>query len=136
MDESSIIKTYNEGVNAIINLVKDINSNLSGQIGSLNEEIIGLKIDNQQLSDRIAELEARLNKSSGNNSKPPSSDGLKKPRSSREKSGKSPGGQPGHEGKILQKVDNPDEVIDVKPHECECGCDLSGILSNSYQAGL
>jgi transposase len=116
MDESSIIKIYNDGINSVVSLVKDLNV----QISSLSKQV-------DILNNRITELETRLNKNSSNSSKPPSSDGLKKPRSSREKSGKPTGGQPGHEGKTLQKVDNPDEVIEVKPHECECGHDLSGI---------
>lgn len=40
---------------------------------------------------------------------------------------KSTGGQPGHEEKTLDKVENPDEVIDIKPDRCECGCNLNGV---------
>ena len=68
MDESLIIKTYNDGINAVITLVKDLN----GQVSGLSKQI-------DSLNDRINELEARINKNSGNSSKPPSSDGLKKP---------------------------------------------------------
>ena len=53
-----------------------------------------------ELTARIVELESRLNTNSTNSSKPPSSDGLAKPavKSLREKSGRKPGGQPGHKG--------------------------------------
>lgn len=81
MEESLIIKTYNEGINAVITLVKE-------SMAGLNEEIIDLKTENQKLNQRITELEFRLNKNSGNNSKPLSSDGLRKPKNMREKSGK------------------------------------------------
>ena len=37
------------------------------------------------------------------------------------------GGQSGHEGKTLDKVKNPDEVIDIKPDQCECGCNLNSV---------
>jgi transposase len=116
LDETTIIKIYNDGINAVVSLVKDLNgqvSSLSGQVNALN--------------NRIAELEARLNKNSGNSNKPPSSDGLKKPKNMREKTGKPTGGQPGHEGKTLNKVENPDKTVDLKPTQCECGCCLSSI---------
>ena len=126
MDESLIIKTYNEGINTVILLV----NGLSGQITVLKDEISAVKTENQKLTDRITELEVRLNKNSGNSSKPPSSDGYKKIQNSREKTGKPTGGQWGHEGKTLEKIQNPDEVIEYKvPEFCNCGCNLNGVAS-------
>ena len=116
MDETTIIKTYNDGINAVVSLVKDLNGQVSSLAGQVNA-----------LNNRIAELEARLNKNSGNSNKPPSSDGLKKPNNMREKTGKPTGGQPGHEGKTLNKVENPDKTVDLKPAQCECGCCLSSV---------
>jgi len=80
-------------------------------------------------SDRITELEARLNMNSSNSSKPPSSDGLgKKPINSRKKGSKPSGGQVGHGGRTLYKVEKPDFVVDEKlPETCECGHDLSNV---------
>lgn len=68
------------------------------------------------LEKRIEELEARLNMNSRNSSKPPSSDGLNKPspKSLRQKSQRATGGQPGHEGKTLEQVDNPDQIHELK----------------------
>ena len=63
---------------------------------------------------RIAELERRLGLNSSNSGKPPSSDGLKKPSrvsSLRESSGKKTGGQKGHPGETLRRVENPDATI-------------------------
>jgi len=51
-----------------------------------------------ELIQRVNTLEARVNQNSQNSSKPPSSDGYRKPapKSSREKTGLKPGGQVGH----------------------------------------
>ena len=80
----------------------------------------------------IAELEARLNASSRNSSRPPSSDGLAKPavdpkkRSLRRSSGRSQGGQDGHEGVRLEPVAVPDDHVEHAPERCEgCGGDLA-----------
>ena len=53
-----------------------------------------------QLKLRVAELERQLKANSQNSSKPPSSDGYRKPapKSLRSKSGRRRGGQEGHEG--------------------------------------
>jgi len=65
-----------------------------------------------ELQARLEKLEHRLNKNSSNSSKPPSSDGLKKPapKSRREKGKRQSGGQPGHDGDTLKMVAYPDEV--------------------------
>ncbi len=55
----------------------------------------------------------RLNLNSKNSSKPPSSDQNRK-KTSRKKSGKRPGGQKGHVGTTLRKVDNPDYVKEIQ----------------------
>jgi transposase len=61
----------------------------------------------------ISLLANRLNLNSTNSSKPPSSDPnrKKKPQS---KTGKKPGGQKGHVGTTLKKVDDPDKVELIK----------------------
>ena len=61
----------------------------------------------------ITLLANRLNLNSTNSSKPPSSDPnrKKKPQS---KTGKKPGGQKGHVGTTLKKVDDPEKVELIK----------------------
>jgi transposase len=82
------------------------------------------------LLTRIEALEQRLGMNSTNSSKPPSSDGLSKPKpkSLREKTGRTPGGQEGHAGTTLAPKESPDIVIEHKPQQCSCGCDLSDVL--------
>jgi transposase len=129
MTEESIIKSYNEGINAVISLVKDLNCNFEDQMRSLTSEINALKITNLEFSARIAELEARLNKNSNNSSKPPSTDGYKKKiKNNRIKNGRRSGGQEGHQGHTLLKVENPDIKIDARIGDhCDCGESLSEV---------
>jgi transposase len=80
------------------------------------------------LQAEVADLKRRLAQNSRNSSRPPSSDGLAKPpapKSLRRRSGRKPGGQHGHEGHRLQRVEHPDEVIVHTPAVCGgCGSDL------------
>lgn len=83
----------------------------------------------------IDELKARLDrfenpKNSRNSSIPPSHDLTrpKRTKSLRERSNKKPGGQPGHEGKTLEMVEKPDEIVEYSPEYCTCcGRDISQI---------
>ncbi len=79
----------------------------------------------------IAELHRQLGQNSRNSSMPPSSDGYSKPpvkrdRSLRERSERNPGGQEGHEGAHLRRVEVPDAEILHEPEACTgCGGDLA-----------
>lgn len=79
------------------------------------------------LEARILDLEARLSKNSKNSSKPPSSDPPFGLPSVKPKSNKKSGGQPGHPGKGLSKVEKPERVVLHLPDACwHCGQDLTG----------
>lgn len=98
--------------------LRDENTRLQGQV-RIQQELIERQA--QQigvLSAQVAELHSRLSKDSHNSHLPPSSDRFKRqPKSLRKKSGKNPGGQPGHPGQMLKLVEQPDRVI---PHRVEC----------------
>ena len=83
-------------------------------------------------ADRIAELERRLAASSQTSSRPPSSDPpwTKSPaakRSSRTRSGRKPGKQPGAGSSSRRLVEEPDSIFEVSPSRCaDCGESLDG----------
>jgi len=91
------------------------------------------------LRAEIVELKAQLAASSRNSSRPPSSDGLRKPgvvpnknkkRGLRRRSGRKPGGQEGHGGGRLDRVAVADSAVEHPPERCEeCGADLAGAQS-------
>jgi transposase len=130
-----------EGVVALISkLVSDFVAILGQQqemlhkqqeIGHEQQEIIA------QLKARIQALEDQKAQNSRNSSKPPSSDGLKKPRpkSQRKPSGKKTGGQPGHQGHTLKAVEHPDQVEVHPVRRCvHCQASLAEVPASSYES--
>jgi len=81
------------------------------------------------LQARVQALEDQLAKTSGNSSKPPSSDGLKKkPTSLREKGQRPTGGQAGHKGKTLKFSLTPDQIeIHEAAHCPHCGTNVQTV---------
>ena len=78
-------------------------------------------------AQRLQELSDQLAKNSRNSGKPPSSDGLKKPktRSLRQKGKRPLGGQLGHKGNTLKLVADPDDIEHHPIHDCpNCQSDL------------
>jgi transposase len=80
----------------------------------------------EYLQERVKALEGQQAKDSHNSNLPPSSDRfVRPPKSLRQKSGKKPGGQPGHRGHHLRQVETPDEVLLHPVERCEsCQHDL------------
>src|SRR5713101_369626 len=95
-------------------------------IGAGQERVNVLEGLIEALQERINTLERQQAKDSHNSSLPPSSDRfVRAPKSLRTKSGKKPGGQPGHRGHHLRQVQTPDEVLIHPVSSCEyCQHDL------------
>ena len=102
-------------------------------ICQLNRNIDRLHADLRKRDKRIEDLEARLakyeapNKNSGNSSTPPSKESIKdeairRTKTLRKPTGRTPGGQKGHEGSTLKMTQTPDETEDVSANYCiRCG---------------
>src|SRR6478752_4934883 len=120
---------------------EEIIARLQIENAAQKETIATLLAANAALMARVVELERRLGLNSSNSGRPPSSDGLHKPkreprtRSLRERSGKPPGGQTGHKGETLRQVDAPGHTIEHYPEACPaCGSALTVAMSTGYGA--
>ena len=90
----------------------------------------------RQLAARIQRLEDRVSKNSQNSGKPPPSDGLNKPapKSRRKRSGKTSGGQPGHEGHTLKAVLKADKIKVHPVSQCQfCHKSLHRVKVGRYE---
>ena len=120
--EDEILDAHHQGDMAIIQL-------FDRTLKDFQEEL-------QELQTKIQALEGQLSKNSKNSSKPPSSDGLKKPRtkSLRKKGRKKNGGQEGHKGHRLEPVENPGHTEVHKVSRCtHCGAPLEDVEVDDHQ---
>lgn len=109
---------YDQGPDAVVDLVNTLQNTV------------------EVLTARVKQLEDRLGKDSHNSSKPPSTDGFKKPnpQSQRGKSHRPSGGQPGHPGRTLQFADKPDTTVVHRPQVCQgCGGPLSEVAPSATE---
>jgi transposase len=122
---------------------------LAAENAALRAEVVQLRAENARigelmaviarLTERIAELERELAADSSNSSRPPSSDApwAKKPakkRSSRTRSGRKPGKQPGALGSSRSLIDDPDERLVIQPDRCHrCDASLAGAAEEGRQ---
>ena len=109
-----------------VNITIELVQKLMEQNAALIKQNEELTATVKELNQTIKELKEQLNKNSKNSSKPPSSDGLKKPavkkdRSLRKSSGKKQGAQEGHDGVYLSVISKPDHIKDHMHSDCT-GC--------------
>jgi transposase len=93
----------------------------------LQQQVLDLTAQVLAMQAQIAQLQGRLNLNSQNSSKPPSSDGLHKPKpkSQRKPGERTSGGQKGHPGRTLSQVAEPDWVLTHAPPEHCDACQRS-----------
>jgi len=128
---------------AITSLDPDLEATVAVQaavIAELRAANASLVAANAALEARVAELERRLGQDSSNSSKPPSTDGLRKParvqrRATEQAEGRRSGKQRGAPGAHLAQVERPDEVVEHAPDRCGgCGADLAGAVVVGIEA--
>src|SRR5919202_6658854 len=98
-------------------------------IRALEERIVLFEAMVHTLQEQVRTLEERLNQTSRNSSRPPSSDPPQHQRPRRPPGKRRRGGQPGHPGhtRTLVPVEEVDEVVVLKPKQCRrCHTPLSG----------
>lgn len=141
--EEEVRNAARQGEDAVVALVVDLVSNWIGVLQQQEEhlqkqlEIVQAQQETiQRLEERVQALEDQLAKNSRNSGKPPSSDGLKKPRnrSLRKPSGKKSGGQPGHKGHTLEMRANPDHVQVHRVRRCHhCQTALEAVPAKGHE---
>ena len=101
-------------------------------IRALFAQVSALIVQVATLTAKVSELEGRLALNSHNSSKPPSTDGLNKPKlkSLRQAGQKPKGGQQGHKGHTLKQVEHPDHIETHSPpsHCATCYRPLTGAV--------
>jgi transposase len=99
---------------------------IAALIASLQRQLEALRAEK-------AELRRRLGLDNSTRSKPPSSDGLRKPRapvSLGERSGRPGGGQKGDKGETLRQIAEPDRIVTPEACACRhCGTTLTGTMA-------
>jgi transposase len=126
----AILSVYQRGPAAVIELVQQLQDDVAAQARQLAAQQDLLTA----LSARVKALEDQLATDSHNSSKPPSTDRTPpKPKSLRQRSGRKPGGQPGHAGPTLELVETPDQIVTHTPTHCHaCGTALAPSPATGY----
>jgi len=127
---------YEEGKAAVVTLLMGLAAEWVSAFQKQQEVIQQQQETITKLEERVQVLEDQLAKNSQNSSKPPSSDGMKKPRtrSLRKPSGRKSGGQPGHEGHTLKMRVTPDEIQIHQVCRCQhCEANLEPVVVEEHE---
>lgn len=107
---------YDAGKETVVRVLLDMDR----RIHALEHQVQDLTVRLDRSEQRVRQLEEQAAKDSHNSSKPPSSDGLAKPKpkSLRTPSERPTGGQPGHPGHTLRMVEKPDHTARHAVERC------------------
>jgi len=123
LNKKQVNDLYDEGPEAVGKVINDLIEIINNQ----QKEIA-------QLKNRVKKLEEQVNKNSRNSSKPPSTDGYKKPKKHIKNRLKDTGDQKGHKGHTLEQVDKPDEIVKHNVHKCDdCGHSMDSIEPLNFE---
>src|SRR5664280_1451721 len=118
------------GGRAVVEVSREraLRAELVEQNAALRDRQVALTEQVAALVEQVAELRRRLDQNPRNSHRPPASEGYAKPapRSRRERTDRSSGGQPGHAGATLCQVPDPAERVRHHPSVCAgCGAALA-----------
>jgi transposase len=132
LSREEALAIYDAGPELVVRVLLE----MDGRIHALEQQAQDLTARLDVSEKRVMYLEDQLAKNSRNSSKPPSSDGFKKPapKSLRKKGKRKSGGQPGHTGHTLKIADKPDHTEVHRVTECEhCGRSLADQSPDSVE---
>jgi transposase len=135
MDRVDILLAMGSGPTALVDFVQGLVRSYTAEIEALNHRIKTLEAQLNELRNQSAEiedlqvrvkiLEGQLNQNSRNSSKPPSSDGLRKPPVNLRKPGGKMGAPYEHKGHTLQQTEQPHHMVTLPAPEVCPNCSTS-----------
>ena len=129
MTREEALAIYHSGPETVVRVLLAMDARIHEAlraIEALEHQVRDLSVRLEASEQRVKHLEAQVAKNSRNSSKPPSTDGFKKPepKSLRKKSTRPSGGQPGHQGQTLAMAEKPQRKKRHRVARCAC-CGLS-----------
>jgi hypothetical protein len=104
---------------------------LKATVKDLLKRLASAEKEKEKANEQLAALRDHMKKTSETSDRPQSTNIFKKPVSTRTKSGKRQGGQPGHEGRTLRPFPKPTEIIERRP-DGTCGCGGAVLLRDGH----